>query len=189
MFSNLAGLEVFFLFCAAVGGFFVFIRLVMQFMGVDHDADPTAEAPVNMDAHHADSDIGFKFLSLHGLTAFFMMFGLVGLALSRNRAGAGLSVAGAVAAGVASVWLISKIFSSLVGLQSSGTLDLANAVGKEGVVYLHIPPGGTGKVQIEIQNRLTTLDAVAEDREALATGTRVRVTAVAGGEVLRVRKV
>ena len=128
-FGKLTGVEAVFALAAVLGGVLFLARLVLQFLGGHGDAT----ADMNPDVFHGalgDSDVSFKILSLTGLTAFFMMFGLVGLALSRNRAGAGLSVAGAVAAGLASVWLISKIFSSLVGLQSSGTLDLANAVGK-----------------------------------------------------------
>lgn len=187
MFSNLAGLEVFFLFCAAVGGFFVLVRLVMQFMGVDHDTDPTIDAPVDvdLDAQHVDSDLGFKFLSLHGLTAFFMMFGLVGFALFRqSNMGHLLSIVGAMAAGFASVWVIGKLFAAVGRLQSSGTVPLKNAIGCEGSVYLTIPPRGTGKVMVTVSNRLREFDATTKDEAGLKTGTPVRVVAMSGDKLV-----
>jgi membrane protein implicated in regulation of membrane protease activity len=185
MFSNLAGLEIFFLFCAAVGGFFVLLRLVMQFMGADTDADAGVDAPVDVDAHHVDSDIGFKFLSLHGLTAFFMMFGLTGFALFRqSNAGHLVSILGAMAAGFASVWVIGRLFAMIGRLQSSGTVPLRSAVGCEGSVYLTIPANGTGKVMITINNRLREFDATTRDQHGINTGVAVRVVEVRGGKLV-----
>lgn len=185
MFSNLAGLEVFFLFCAAVGGFFVLIRLVMQFMGGDTDTDPTVEAPVDTDVHHADSDMGFKFLSLQGLTAFFMMFGLTGFALFRqSNMGHLISILGAMAAGFASVWVIGKLFAMVGKLQSSGTIPLKSAVGCEGTVYQNIPAGGAGKVLITVSNRLREFDAMGKDGAGLKTGTAVRIVSVSGDRLV-----
>ena len=95
------GWKKFFLICAIVGGLFVLFRLIMQFIGLGHDGGSDLDAGGHdIDGHHADSDIGFKILSLHGLTSFFMMFGLVGLALYRqSRMGVFISMAGAVVAG------------------------------------------------------------------------------------------
>jgi hypothetical protein len=193
MFSNLAGLEVFFLACAAIGGVFVLIRLVTQFMGGDTDGGADAGGGVDVhvdtgpdvDAHHADSDVGFKFLSLHGLTSFFLMFGLTGFALFRQSdAGHLVSILGAMAAGFASVWIIGKLFEMTGRLQSSGTVPLKNAIGCEGSVYLTIPAGGPGKVMITVSNRLREFDAVSGDRAELKTGVPVRVTALSGDKLV-----
>ncbi|HWR72270.1 MAG TPA: hypothetical protein VN604_03790 [Nitrospirota bacterium] len=185
MFSNLAGLEMFFLFCAAVGGFFVLIRLIMQFMGANTDTDPTVDAPVDTDVHHTDSDVGFKFLSLQGLTAFFMMFGLTGFALFRqSNMGHLISILGAMAAGFASVWVIGKLFAMVGKLQSSGTIPLKSAIGCEGTVYLNIPANGAGKVLITVSNRLREFDAMGKDGAELKTGTAVRIVSVSGDRLV-----
>jgi len=191
MFSNLAGLEIFFLACAAIGGVFVLIRLVTQFMGGDVDssadggADIHIDAGPDVDAHHADSDVGFKFLSLHGLTSFFLMFGLTGFALFRqSEAGHLVSILGAMAAGFASVWIIGKLFEMTGKLQSSGTVPLKNTIGCEGSVYLTIPAGGTGKVMITVSNRLREFDAMSRDRAELKTGVPVRVISLNGDKLV-----
>ena len=55
--------------------------------------------------------MGFHLLSMLGLASFFMMFGLVALALYRqNQAGLALSTAGGILGGMISVWIISRIF-------------------------------------------------------------------------------
>ena len=139
---------MFFLICAIVGGIFVFIRLVMQLIGIGHDGGGSFESGGHdFDSHHADSDIGFKVLSLHGLTSFLMMFGLVGLALYRQSGmGTFISIVGAFAAGLVSVWIIKKLFSLILKLQSSGTISIDSTVGSQGKVYLNIPGNGTGRV-------------------------------------------
>jgi membrane protein implicated in regulation of membrane protease activity len=176
-FSNLNGFEIFFLICAIVGGFFVLAKLIMQFIGADADID--TDLDTGIDTQHVDSDIGFKALSMHGLTSFLMMFGLVGFALYRqSHAGMFLSILGASIAGFASVWVIGRIFASVSRLQSSGTLATASAVGSTGTVYLSIPRGGTGRVSINFRGRLREFDASAADGEAIATGTPIRVVRV-----------
>jgi len=174
-FANLNGFEVFYLLCAIVGGFFVLVRLVMQFVGAGIDTD----ADLDLDGHHTDSDVGFKLLSLHSLTSFLMMFGLVGLALYRqSEVGFVTSIVGASLAGMISVWVIGRLFALFSGLQSSGTLATAQAVGSTGTVYLTIPAGGTGRVTINFQNRLREFDAVVKGGGELPTGTPVKVVQV-----------
>ena len=177
VFSDFNGLEVFFLACAIIGGFFVFIKLFMQFAG--GDSDTHAGIDTDIDTGHVDSDIGFRSLSMHGLSAFFMMFGLVGLALYRqSQVGVVISIIGAMIAGIISVWVISKIFQTAAQLQSSGTLKTTDAVGSTGTVYLTIPKGGTGRVSLNFQNRMREFDATEKDGIEIATGTPIRVVQV-----------
>ncbi len=183
IFADFNGLEIFFLICAVIGGFFVLLKLVMQFVGGDTDGSADAGIDVDTDfatdAHHVDSDLGFRALSLHGFSAFFMMFGLVGLALYRqSEMGVIVSIGGAVAAGMASVWVIGKLFQAAARLQSSGTLNTADAVGSTGTVYLTIPEGGTGRVSINFRNHLREFDASEKNGAAVPTGAPVRVVEV-----------
>jgi membrane protein implicated in regulation of membrane protease activity len=177
-FSDFNGLEMFFLACAVIGGFLVLFKLVMQFMGGDtHIHDMSGD--ISMDSGHVDSDVGFRILSIHGFSAFFMMFGLVGLAFYRqSQMGVFISIIGAVAAGMASVWVIGKLFQGAARLQSSGTLKTADAVGSTGTVYLTIPEGGVGRVSLNFQNHMREFDAIEKNGLALPTGTPVRVVQV-----------
>lgn len=178
-FSDFNGLEMFFLACAIIGGFFVIVKLILQFVGGDSDTSIDVHSDINIDTEHADSDVGFRLLSLHGLSAFFMMFGLVGLALFRqSQMGVFVATVGAVAAGMVSVWVIGKLFLGAAALQSSGTLKTADAVGSIGTVYLNIPANGTGRINLNFRNRLREFDASEKNGNEVPTGTPVRVVQV-----------
>ena len=185
------GLEIFYLICAIVGSVFVVLKLILQFVGADVDGDFDADfeadfdADMDVDLEHTDSDIGFHWLSMHGLSSFFMMFGFVGLALYRqNSLGAIISIVGGIIAGAISVWMISKIFKFASKMQSSGTLKLANAVGCTGKVYLTIPEHGTGRVTLNFNNRLREQDAKEINGKSVATGTAVKVVEVKGNVLI-----
>lgn len=201
-FEGFSGLEKFFAYCALIGGLFLLVRIVFQFIGVggDHDAATidSADASVGLDAGHADAanqhhgtDVGFKLMSMQGLTAFFLMFGLVGLALLRqSHVGPGWAIIGACAAGLATVWVMAQIFSSVRRIASSGNIDIRRAIGSIGTVYATIPPHTMGQVQITIQGRLRIYDAVAPATPAaVETGTRVKITDVISDNTLVVEKI
>ena len=189
-YARLNGVEYFFLVCAVTGAIFVIIRMALLFIGIESDINGDMDINIDeIDIHHADSDIGFKLLSLQSLSAFLLMFGLVGLALyNENREGLFISLVGALAAGVAAVWAISKLFSLFGKLQSSGTIFLENAPGTEGKIYLDIPARGTGRVLVHIQNRLREYDAKSVDNKSLKTGQPIRVVKVEG-KILIVEKI
>jgi membrane protein implicated in regulation of membrane protease activity len=188
-------LDKLFLVCALVGGTLFVIRLGFQFAGMTHDFDTGgighadgldgAGLDHSPDAGHVDADTSFKLLTFQGLVAFFMMFGLVGLMFDRGfHVGSLLSLAGAFAAGSATLWLIAKAMTMMVHLQSSGTIDLKKAIGEEGTVYLTIPEAGVGKVQVSVQGRLMEFDAEATDKKPIKTGERIRVVFLKGNDLI-----
>jgi len=190
LFSDYNGVEIFFLVCAIVGTLFVILKFAMQLLGFDHDGSSDVDlGGHDIDANHADSDAGFKFLSLHGITSFLMLFGLVGLAFYR-QSGAGLfvSMIGASAAGLVSVWIIGRLFVLSKKLKSSGTIQIDNAVGAQGKVYMKIPRNGTGRVLINIRNSLREYDATTNEGIDIDTGTPIRVIWV-DGNVLVVERI
>ena len=106
------------------------------------------------------------------------MFGVVGYTLYHGGVvGPVLALLAAVGAGVFSMWLIHKIFRSMLRLQSTGTVSLYAAVGSEGSVYLTVGKDG-GRVQINFANRLREFEAVSADGTTLPTGTPIRVQSV-----------
>jgi hypothetical protein len=169
-------LQQFFLYCAIGGGALFLVQLVLSMVGAgDADIDFGGDHPPT---GHTSADTAFKILSLQGLTAFFGMFGLVGLAMiTESKAGPFMSVFAAMLGGAFTTWVIAKIFRAAHSLQSSGTLDLAKAVGSTGTVYLRIAPDKPGKVTLNLQGRLVQLDAVCTG-QTLDTGSEVRVERV-----------
>lgn len=181
-------MELVFIVCAALGGVLFLARLVLLFIGGDHHGGDLGGMDVGHGGDVSDSDVSFSMLSLQSMSALFLMFGLIGLAVHRGDGAPYLSIPAGLAAGVAAVWIIGKILASLMQLQSSGTLDMQNALGQEGTVYLRIRAEGTGKVQVTVQNRFMVLDAMSEDKTELATGTPIKVVKVVAGNTLVVKK-
>jgi membrane protein implicated in regulation of membrane protease activity len=109
------------------------------------------------------------------------MFGLVGFAVMRGTSlGATIAVVAAMAAGLGSAWIIGRVFVAMLGLQSSGSVSVNQAVGCTGTVYANIPKQGSGSVQITIAHRLREFDATSANGDELATGTAIKVVRVAG---------
>lgn len=175
-------LDQLYLVCAAVGGLLFVFRTAMMLMGAEFDHD--VDAPHDLDVH-ADTDADFKILSIQGIVGCVMMFGLVGLFLKKGLPlGAFLSLGGAIAAGGFTLWAIAKTMAWMKNLESSGNLDEKNAIGCEGTVYLTIPAGGVGKVQITMQDRLVEYDAESNDDEEIKTGARIRVVFLKGTNLI-----
>ena len=189
-FSALSGLEQAFAIAALVGSVVFVIQLVMMMIGADHGAD--AHAPgmeLGHDVAHADADVAFQILSVQSVTAFVMVFGFAGFAMSRGSGfGALPSLGVAFAAGLAAMWLVAKAFALFRQMQSSGTLDLRNAVGQTGRIYLGVKPDVPGKIEVAIQGRLQIFDATSETGEALPTDTRVVVVRVESQNIMVVKR-
>ena len=188
-FSQYSAVEFFFLICVVVGGFFVLVKFIMLFLGMDHDVPHDFDmgghdldiGGHDIDTQHADSDVGFHILSLLGISSFLLMFGLVGLAMYRqSHLGMLISLIGAILAGCASVWVIGKIFLLFSKAKSSGTITIDSTIGAQGKIYMRIPDNGTGRVLINVKNCLREYDATSIDSKAIATGTPIRVVWVDG---------
>jgi membrane protein implicated in regulation of membrane protease activity len=185
------GIDLVFLLCAVVGFVVLTIRMVLMVFGFgDHDGD-VGHGDVGHDGHiGGDADATFNLLSIHGLTAFFLMFGLVGLALHREaRTSGAVAALGGGVAGTMMMFVVAYLTSWMLKLQSSGNEDINNAVGEEGTVYLTIPSDGSGQAQVAIQNRLRVVNAVSRDKQLIPTGERVKVVEVVGGNTLVVEKI
>lgn len=186
-FASMNRLEFAFTLCAIIGGLLFLLRFALQLFG-GGDVDVDGDIP-DLDVNVGDTDSGFSFMSLHGVTVFLLMFGLIGRALLAGTATSpGLALAGATVGGLASVWGIAQIYLLMRRLQSSGNVDINNAVGAAGTVYLTIPAGGAGQVQVSYQGQMHIDDAYSEDGTELKTGEKIDVVAVRGGNTLVVRK-
>ncbi len=71
--------------------------------------------------------------------------------------------------------LMAVFFKAALKLQSSGNLDMRNALGKTATVYIPIPANrsGKGKVTLIVQERFVEMEAVTDFDKPLKTGTEV----------------
>jgi hypothetical protein len=65
-------------------------------------------------------------------------------------------------------------------LQSVGNLDIHDAAGCAGVVYMQIPKDSSGRVAVNIGGRQRELDAVHVNGGAIPTGTKIVVIRIDG---------
>jgi len=150
------------------------IQFVLSIIGIDFDAD--AEADMG-DVDGVDGlDADFALLSVRSVIAFFTFFGWTGVVALGGGVGAVMAILLASSAGFVAMLVVAYIFYLFIKLQSSGTLNLDNAIGGTGEVYLIIPgdKGGIGKVQMKVQGSLRELDAITIG-EAIPTGAPIQV--------------
>ncbi|MBP7847713.1 NfeD family protein [Patescibacteria group bacterium] len=79
--------------------------------------------------------------------------------------------------GFIGIYVLGKFLGFLLKQQSEGNWKYENAVGQLGTVYLAIPDGGVGQIQITINGGLRTVDAIANEG-TVATGKEVAVLGV-----------
>lgn len=204
--DNLTWIEIIYWGAAIVGGTFFFLRTIMMMVGggmghhdfdTHFDGDIHVDHDVQLDTDHgdasadsdSDSDFSFKLLTLQGLTAFFMMFGLVGLALLKANLSTIVTLAGGGLAGLFTVRVLGLLFGQMKHLQSDGTLKVGNAIGQSGSVYLTIPVQGTGQVQVPVQGSLRIFDAASTGEQVIPTGENIRVIDVVDGNTLVVERI
>ena len=196
--SGLTWIEIIYWASTIIGGTLFVLRAITMLIGggLDHSAvDPALDVDLSGDIHsdiagdHADADVSFKLISIQGLTSFFMMFGLVGLALLKANVPVVLTVFGGMIAGLITVAITGLVFTQMKRLQSEGTINIQNTIGSEGSVYLSIPKNGTGQVQIIAQGSLKIFDAVSKNKNVIATGEKIHVVGVASGNILIVEKI
>ncbi len=190
--AGLTWIEIIYWASTIIGGTLFILRVIMMFLGgsVGDDALDTAlDTGGDVSAgESADADLSFQLISIQGLTSFFMMFGLVGLALLKAGLPVLITVLGGILAGLATVAITGLVFSQMKRLQTDGTIRIQNTIGSEGNVYLTIPKSGTGQVQIIAQGSLKIFDAVSSNKSVIATGEKVHVVGVTGGNTLIVEK-
>ena len=164
------------------------------------DADLDADAPdaggdapgdggvPHGEAAHAAS--GLHVLTVRGVIAFLTLFGWSGLVFCQTGMPALLAVFLAVPVGLAGMVAIALLLREALKLQYDGTLDLRNAVGLEGSVYLTVPArrAAPGKVNVLVQSQLREFEALTDSETPIPTGAEILVTALAGEDTLLVEE-
>ena len=186
--------KVFFIIgCIAVG--FTAIRIVLMligFIGVDGgDVDADVDADFDGDVGDADS-----FLDLGGVHFVTLNGAIVGLALgtwvgyfTAPVLPLWLCIVLTVIAVLVFMYLYALLMRAIYKLQNDGTLVKKNAVGKNGTVYLAIPPmrTGSGKVNVIVQGQYVELEAVTDENQRIPTGAPIDVVGITDEELLIVK--
>lgn len=138
-----------------------------------------------------DGGVGFQFFTFKGIVAFFTIFGWTGITCLNNGFSSTATIIIATIAGLIMMVITSSLFYWMHKLAESGTLNINNAVGVIGEVYLPIGAERSkmGKVQLKVQGSLRELEAITDELEDLKTGAMVKVSKIVSAEILLVEKI
>ena len=152
--------------------------------GTDADgADAAADSGFDGDVF---ADPGLRVLTVRGLVAFFAVGGWAGIALIDWNVPVALAAVLALLFGLGGLFLVAWLFKVMLRLQSAGNLDIRNAIGSVGRVYLTVPGGGrfSGKVTLLLQERTVELEALTDEPQPIQTGSEVKVTGIRGSQIV-----
>lgn len=161
------------------------VTLIMTFVGGDFE-----DGGVDEDIA-GDDGAGFQFFTLKNLIGFFTLFAWSGLACIKGNMSVPVTIIISSVCGLIMMTLMASIFFFMSKLTDDGTLKMANAVNRIGEIYLPVMAnrGNIGKIQINIQDSVRTLQAMTDDEEDLPFGAVVTVIEVINGNILLVTKV
>ena len=167
----------------------IIIQTILMLIGIGGDSG--ADADVDIDDGIEVPDDGLAIFSVRGVTSMLCITGWVAVALLETSLPQGVSIAIAIACGVATLIGMAYLMRAVYRLQSSGNIDIENCVGKIGEVYIPIPStgNGSGKINLTVQEKFSEFTAITTSGEQLKTGAFVRVVAVSESGVLVVEPI
>lgn len=178
---------------------FVLTLIGIGDMGADADVD-AASPELDLDIEDVtdavdgrdpfDYGMAFRLFTLRGLVAFLAVMGWTGYALGDGSLGYGVAVVISIIAGFLMMLAIAALAYLFERLQSNGNIQITNAIGKSGTVYLTVPKNreGRGKINAVVQERYGEYEAVTDENEPLPFGTEVVIIAISGDDTLVVRR-
>ena len=174
------------------------IQTVMMLVGLgtsdtdlDGDGVPDEVEALGDESDAPDGDLAF--FTVRGIISMLCIMGWSGLIFLDPSLSIPLPVGILISftLGVIALVLVAFAMRGISRLQSSGNLDLRNAIGKVGQVYLTIPGGGkaAGKVNLTVQEQYKEFTAITTSDSDLKTGSYVRVVALSESGVLVVEPI
>jgi len=194
-FNSLSELQRIFALIAIPSTVVMLIQSLLILFGVfDGDADTDGFDFDDIDGDgEADGDTGdgLSVFSVRGFVAMLCVGGWLGIVLLDLGMSTVEAIILAFAGGVAALFGMAYLVRLLIKLQHTGNLELSNAVGKTGTVYLTIPGNmsGTGKVHVTVQEVYSEFGAMTDEPEEIKTGEAVRIDSVGESGVLIVKRV
>lgn len=192
--------KIFWIFAFPSTAIFI-LQVIMTFIGIGDDGDiqgsmdeisgDTMDLDINDNAgEFLDFKYKFKLVTIRSVVAFFTVFSWTGIVVTTSGVGDRATVIIALIAGFVMMFIVSYIYYFLTKFVEDGTMNINNAVSKEGLVYLTVPRRreGIGKVEVVVQGALRLLDAVT-DGEAISTGSKVTVINIVENQFLLVEKI
>ena len=183
--------------CAAIPMTVVmFLQLILMIIGVGFDTDTDGEVSDGVVESNAETSppksgscentSALKIITVRGIVAFFAIGGWAGLAALTAGLHPIWAIQISLFIGVCALLLAAIVIRLALRMQTSGNLNLNNAISQTAEVYIRIPAGRaeTGKVTMLLQERFVELDAVTDNNSDIMPNSKVEVVGVANGDCL-----
>jgi membrane protein implicated in regulation of membrane protease activity len=160
------------LYISLISGGILVLLLTLSFIsGLDLD--------LGLDFGDSDIDAGGMGILKGALTFFSIGSYVVRSILITDSNPIIAFTVGAVAGGIA-VFLLSMMLKWLLRQQSNVNWSFEDSIYQKGKVYLKIPAGGTGIIQVNVNGALRELKAKSVDDKEIPTGATVQVESIEG---------
>lgn len=152
------------------------VQIIMLLFGMGNDSDGVDD----FNDPDGETGDGLTLFTVKGILSMLCITGWTGVIFLGTSMPTAVAYLLSFVCGFAMLVIMGYAMKMISKLQSSGNIDIGNAVGKVGQVYLPIKPNGAaaGKVNITIQGKYSEFSAITTADQILATGSYVRVVAV-----------
>ena len=178
-----------------VGVTFSAFSLVMGGHGgehsADHDAGSDADISHDADSSHdggADGDAGGGFsvgmFSVRGVALLCTGFGGIGFLVFTGTGKPLFSTATAIVGGYGFAFVVLYALKVFKSQQANSLVNMASAIGSQGVVTVSIPDGGLGEVSLIVSGMELFKPARSQDGKAIRSGSQVQISRVNAGTLI-----
>jgi len=157
------------------GGLLVLLLLISILSGL--------ELEVDVGSTEGDIDSGGLGV-IKGVLTFVSVSSWVVKVMLTTQSNAFLAAIIGIISGIAAFMLLSYLFKLLLNNEQYVNWKLEDALFCEGVVYLRIPPKGSGIVNVEVKGAMRELKAKSNSKNEIGTGATVYVREVEGDFVI-----
>ena len=138
----------------------------------------------------ADTDASFSLFTIESIAAFFMCSGWMSwISLVQLHYSITLSALIGAVSGLIGMFLFAWLIAQFKKLEHIPNPSLDELVNKVGKAYMNFAPQGTGKIQIEFNSKLTTLDAINNSNEEIKAFEHIKVIKVENSQIYIVKGV
>lgn len=162
---------------ATVSSILLAIQILFLLLGIGDGLGDISGIDAVEIGTNASEGLSLSVFTIKGIIGFFAVGGWASFAVSQAGGHISLVIISYLVAGGAALFGIAHLYKLSIKMQSDGTIQHSNAIGKVATVYLTIPAkgNGSGKVHLTVQERYIEMEAVTEGDEPIKSDEMVSV--------------
>lgn len=153
------------------GGVLILLMLISLIGGLDLDFDVGS---TEVDADSGGLGVIKGFLTFTSVSSWVIKLLLV------SQKSPAVAIIIGIISGLLAFWLLSYIFKLLLKNEENVNWSMHDALFSKGTVYLKIPPGGSGIINVEINGATRELKAKSNSDQEIKTGSDIVIIETQG---------